>query len=99
MLHFKRRSFKAIERGIFKDASKGFVDFLGINREEFINKSITQFVSPESLAVLREFYIKRLRGEKIESCIITLIDRNGKKISVELSQKTLGNKIINIIKI
>ncbi|HEY77525.1 MAG TPA: PAS domain S-box protein [Dehalococcoidia bacterium] len=53
-------------RGTFLDGNKAFEKLSGYTLEEWIGKSITEFLSDESLAQAREVRQKLLNGEEVE---------------------------------
>lgn len=88
-----------VKKGVFIHADKGFLERLGVDEEDIINKSFIDFVSPNSLPILRAFFVDRLRGENMGSCDVKLLARDGDEVHAKIYQKILGKEIVDIVKI
>ncbi len=76
-----------IQRGILKQVNDSFASLLGYDLSEIINKSLFDFIAPESFADVQKFYKKRLNGEKIFGYKTTFLSKDNKKIDVVIKTK------------
>jgi len=76
-----------IKRGILKEVNKSFVELLGYEKEILLEKTLFNFVAPEGLFKIEEYYIKRLNGIQSNSYETILINNDNSKIQVEITIK------------
>jgi PAS domain S-box-containing protein len=74
-----------LKRGILKQVNTSLINLLGFKKEELLNRSIFDFVEPEGLTDIKEFYIKRLNGILISSYETIFLTKDLKKIMVEVT--------------
>jgi len=78
-----------IKRGILKEVNRSFADLLGFDKENLLEKSLLNFVAPEGLFKVEEYYLKRLKGNEINSYNTILLTNNNDKIKVEIFIKPI----------
>ncbi len=76
-----------IKRGILKDVNNSFAELLGFEKEILLEKTLFNFVTPEGLFNIEEYYIKRLNGIQINSCETILLKNDNSMIQVEITIK------------
>jgi PAS domain S-box-containing protein len=76
-----------IHRGILKQVNDSFADLIGYNIDEILNKSLFDFIIPEELTDVKDFYINRLMGVDISTFETTLLTKENDKVSVEINTK------------
>lgn len=76
-----------IQRGIFKRINDSFINLIGYNADDVINKSLFDFISPEGLIGMEKYYLNRLKGEKISNYETVILSKNNEKIDVEINSK------------
>ncbi len=82
-------SAAVIQRGVFKKINSSFADLLGYNSNEIIDKSIFDFIEPEGLSGVEEYYFNRLKGENVSDFDTMFLTKENSKISVEVSTKPI----------
>lgn len=73
-----------IQRGILKQVTPSFTELFGYVADDIVNKSIFDFIVPESFSTLESYYFKRLKGEDIDSFETVLFTKNNTKIPVKV---------------
>jgi PAS domain S-box-containing protein len=76
-----------IHRGILKQVNDSFADLIGYNIDEILNKSLFDFIIPEELTDVKDYYINRLQGVDISTFETTLLTKENDKVSVEINTK------------
>lgn len=76
-----------IQRGILRHANNSFVNLIGYEAEEIINKSLFDFVDPEGFLNIERFYLSRLKGEDVSSYETVILTKSNNKISIEVNTK------------
>ena len=76
-----------IHRGILKQINDSFADLIGYNVDEILNKSLFDFIIPEELSDVKNYYINKLTGIEVTSFETTLLSKENDKISVEINTK------------
>ena len=76
-----------IKRGILKEVNLSFAELIGFDKEILLEKSLFNFVAPEGLFKIEEYYLKRLRGIEKNSFETILLNNNNEKIQVEITMK------------
>jgi PAS domain S-box-containing protein len=59
-----QQSAAVIQRGIIKQINSSFSKLLGYNDKEILEKSLFDFVAPEGLTDIEQYYLQRLKGNK-----------------------------------
>jgi len=78
-----------IQRGVFKQINSSFADLLGYNTNEIVDKSIFDFIEPEGLSGVEEYYFNRLKGDDISDFDTMFLTKDSSKISVEVTTKPI----------
>ena len=78
-----------VQRGVFKQINLSFADLLGYSTDEIIDKSIFDFIEPEGLSGVEEYYFNRLKGDEVSDFDTMFLTKNNSKISVEVSTKSI----------
>jgi PAS domain S-box-containing protein len=76
-----------IQRGILKQVNDPFIDLLGYKSEEVIDKSLLDFVVPEGLSGVEEYYLGRLKGDEVTVYETVFLTKDNDIVSVEVSTK------------
>jgi PAS domain S-box-containing protein len=76
-----------IHRGILKQVNDSFADLIGYNIDEILNKSLFDFIIPEELTDVKDYYINRLMGVDVSTFETTLLTKENDKVSVEINTK------------
>jgi len=84
-----KESAAVIQRGVFKQVNSSFATLLGYNTNEFIDKSIFDFIEPEGLSGVEEYYFNRLKGDDVCDFDTMFLTKDNSKINVEVSTKPI----------
>lgn len=76
-----------IQRGILKQVNDPFIDLLGYKSEEVIDKSLLDFVVPEGLSGVEEYYLGRLKGDEVTVYETVFLTKDNDTVTVEVSTK------------
>ncbi len=57
----KEEIVAVVQRGIFKEVSNTFIDFLGYDRTELLQKNFFVFIAPQGFENARTYYLNRLK--------------------------------------
>lgn len=76
-----------IHRGILKQVNDSFADLIGYNIDEILNKSLFDFIIPEELTDVKDYYINRLMGVDVSTFETILLTKENDKVSVEINTK------------
>ncbi|MCK4366296.1 MAG: PAS domain S-box protein, partial [Thermoplasmatales archaeon] len=76
-----------VQRGILKQVNDSFLNLLGYNSEELLDKSIFDFADPEGFQGVESYYLKRIKGENISTYETIFLTKDNYKITVELSNR------------
>jgi len=82
-----QESAAVVQRGVFKQVNSSFANLLGYTTDEFIEKSIFDFIEPEGLSGVEEYYFNRLKGDNVSDFDTMFLSKDNSKISVEVSTK------------
>ncbi len=74
-----------IQRGIFRDISNSFADFLGYERAELLQKNFFVFVAPRGFEDARKYYLNRLKGITTNSFRTVLLTKAQTELLVEIT--------------
>ena len=78
-----------IKRGILIKVNKSFEDLLGFDKDILFEKTLFNFVAPEGLFNIQEYYFNRLKGIRNISYNTVLLNNNSEKIQVEITMKPI----------
>ncbi|UCF50342.1 MAG: PAS domain-containing protein [Thermoplasmatales archaeon] len=76
-----------IHRGILKQVNDSFASLIRYNIDEILEKSLFDFIIPEELSEVKEFYINRLMGVEVSTFETTLLTKDNDEILVEINTK------------
>lgn len=74
-----------VQRGIFKQISNTFADFLGYERDELIQKSFFVFIAPHGFEDARNYYLNRLKGVTTNSFRTVLLTKGHAEVVVDIT--------------
>jgi len=74
-----------IQRGIFRDISNSFAEFLGYDRTDLLQKNFFVFIAPRGFDDARKYYLNRLKGITTNSFKTVLLTKTQTEISVEIT--------------
>lgn len=74
-----------VQRGIFKQISNTFADFLGYGRDELLQKSFFVFIAPQGFEDARRYYLNRLKGVTTNSFRTVLLTKEHTEVVVEIT--------------
>jgi PAS domain S-box-containing protein len=74
-----------IQRGIFRDISKSFADFLGFERTELLQKNFFVFIAPRGFDDARRYYLNRLKGVATNTFRTVLLTKDHTELLVEIT--------------
>ena len=81
------QSAAIVQRGIFKQINSSFAELIGFDADEIVNRSFFDFVAPEGLADIEQYYLNRLKGSDSSTYKTVFSTKNKSKITVEISIK------------
>jgi len=76
-----------VQQGILKQINQPFADMMGYYSKELVEKSLLDFVVPEGLSDIEQYYLQRLKGEAVSAYETVLLTKNNVKVNVEISVK------------
>jgi len=76
-----------IQRGILKQINDSFAELIGFETDEIMNKSLFDFIAPEGLVDLENYYLNRLKGCDSYTYGTVFSTKDSGKIIVEVSIK------------
>jgi len=74
-----------VQRGIFKQISNSFADFLGYESNELLQKSFFVFIAPHGYEDARKYYLNRLKGVTSNSFRTVLLTKEHTELLVEVT--------------
>jgi len=74
-----------VQRGIFKQISNSFADFLGYESNELLQKSFFIFIAPHGYEDARRYYLNRLKGVTSNSFRTVLLAKEHTELLVEIT--------------
>ncbi len=74
-----------IQRGIFRDISNSFADFLGYQRIDLLQKNFFVFIAPSGFDNARKYYLNRLKGITSNSFTTVLLTKMQTEVPVEVT--------------
>ncbi|MFO7678387.1 MAG: hypothetical protein R6V50_08440 [Thermoplasmatota archaeon] len=78
-----------VKRGILKQASPEFINLFGFDADKNLQNNLINFIAPEGLSLIHNFYLDRLKGNKVSTYNTVLLTRDNKKISVKIDIKRI----------
>jgi len=76
-----------VQRGILKQVNGPFVDFIGYNTNEIVDKSLFDFIVPEGFSEVEKYYLNRLKGEDVTGYETVVLTKSNNKVPVEINIK------------
>lgn len=77
-------SAAVIQRGVFKQVNSYFASLLGYDLNEIVEKSIFDFIGPEGLTGVEEYYFHRLKGDETSAFDTLFLSKDNVKLSVQV---------------
>lgn len=74
-----------LKRGIIKEISIPFAEFLGYRQSDLLEKNFFIFVSPRSLEDARKFFINRLKGASLNLFQTSLLSKGQQEATVNIT--------------
>ncbi|MBN2599275.1 MAG: PAS domain S-box protein [Candidatus Thermoplasmatota archaeon] len=78
------QSAAIIQRGIVKQINTSFMELLGYNLDELVEKSYFDFIAFEGLADVEKYYLDRLKGDGVSTYRTVFSTKDSTKIPVEV---------------
>jgi PAS domain S-box-containing protein len=77
--------------GVFVEVNKQVTNILGYNKKEMIGKRFDEIgiITPESLKIIQQKFIKRMKGEKIPPYEVDILTRNKEVVHAEINASAL----------
>lgn len=87
-----------VKRGILKQASPEFVKLLGFDTDKVLEKNLIDFIAPEGLPGIHDFYIDKLKGKNVSTYETVFLNIDNKKIPVRINIKrtSYNGKIVDV---
>lgn len=79
-----------IQRGKFKQVNQSFAELFGYNAEEIVEESLFDFVVSEGFSDIEKYYLRRLKGEKIDSYVAMFDTKQNGKMAMEVSTEPIN---------
>lgn len=76
-----------VQRGVLKYANSPFVNLMGYDADEIIDKSLFDLIVPEGFAEVERYYLNRLKGEDTTGYETVVLTKSNNKVPVEISIK------------
>jgi PAS domain S-box-containing protein len=73
-----------VQRGVLKQVSNSFANFLGYDASEVVNKKLFVFFTPEGMKNLKQFCENKLKGVALNSYKSVFLTKNYDQIRVEI---------------
>ena len=74
-----------VQRGIFREISNSFADFLGYERTDLLQKNFFVFIAPRGFEDAKKYYLNRLKGVASNSFRTILLTKTQKELLVEIT--------------
>jgi PAS domain S-box-containing protein len=81
------QSAAIIQRGILKQINTPFLELLGYNIDDIVEKSFFDFIALEGLADVEKYYLDRLKGDNVSAYRTVFSTKENIKVPVEVSIK------------
>jgi diguanylate cyclase (GGDEF)-like protein/PAS domain S-box-containing protein len=76
-------------RGVITSLNKTAERLTGFTQAEGIGKNLAEFIAPESIDIARDAMMKGIRGRKTAAYEVELVRKDGGRITVEVSTRTI----------
>ena len=76
-----------MKRGILKQVNRSFVELLGYDMNLFLEKSLLDFIAPEGISGIEEYYLRRLKGGVVSNYETVFLTKNDDKMVVRINIK------------
>ena len=76
-----------VQRGILKQVNHPFVELLGYETDMLLETSLLNFIAPEGLSGIEDYYLNRLKGEFTSTYETVFLTKDNNKLAVEISIK------------
>jgi PAS domain S-box-containing protein len=77
-----------IQRGMIKQINDSFLQLLGYNTKDIIDRRLLNFIAPESFGAIKQHYLARLNGEESTTYEAVLLTKDNVKKTVKVHSKT-----------
>ncbi len=81
------QSAAVVRRGILKQINSSFADLIGFETDELLNRDFIDFIAPEGLANIEQYYLNRLKGIGDSTYDTIFSTKNKGNISVKIKIK------------
>jgi PAS domain S-box-containing protein len=78
-----------VQRGILKQVNPSFGKLLGFNIDKIVNRSLFDFVVPDGLSEIVEYYLDRLKNRDVSSFKTIFLTSDKKRINIKISTKPI----------
>lgn len=85
MLDDYLESAAVVKRGILKQVNQPFVELLGYETDMILETSLLNFIAPEGLSGIEDYYLNRLKGETVSAYKTVVLTKDNNKLPVEIS--------------
>lgn len=79
-----------VQRGKLKQINQSFAELFGYNAEEIVEESLFDFIVSEGFSDIEKYYLRRLKGEKIDSYVTMFHTKQNGKMAVEVSTEPIN---------
>ena len=76
-----------VKRGIMKQVNRSFVELLGYDMNMLLEKSLLDFIAPEGISGIEEYYLRRLKGGIVSNYETVFLTKNDDKMVVRINIK------------
>ncbi len=76
-----------IQRGILKQVNRPFVELLGYDINEVVDKSLFDFIIPDGFFEIEKYYLDRLKGVDSSGYEAVFLTKDSNKLAVEVSTR------------
>ncbi|MEF8848234.1 MAG: PAS domain S-box protein [Candidatus Thermoplasmatota archaeon] len=76
-----------LQRGICKKVNDSFIKLIGRNTDQILDTSFFNFIAPDSLSEIEQYYLKRLKGEEIPNYTTNIMLNDEKELKVNIDFK------------
>lgn len=80
-------SAAVLRRGILKQINRSFAELIGFKTDEILNRDFLDFVAPEGLVNIEQYYLNKLKGISDSTYNTIFSTKNEDKISVRINIK------------
>lgn len=83
-------SAAVLQRSIFKQVNSTFADLLGYGENEIVDKSIFDFIEPEGLTGVEEYYFHRLKGDDTSAFDTLFLTKDNVIIFIQVNTQPIN---------